>query len=241
MIKGDGLIALTDIANCAQRLEVREHGLPTLRPRHDMIDVQGHGGVFRRAGAAHAAEATIADQDRGAQAPADLARGAGRWLRPLGKIDATATLVHESLEGTQRAVPGAEAALVGGAGEPGEAAALGELAPGRLAAELAPHIGEVLQQHGVRHVPMLRHPEARRAQRCVPRAEAARQRARAESAVRGIELGRHTAPAGRARDAAQVPDQRAVGNVAVLEAHEFYRTGQLPFYRASRANRASWS
>lgn len=192
--------------------------------------MQGHGGILSRAGAAHAAEAVVADQHGGPQAPADLAAGAGLRAGASRKSFAAAALAREGFEGGERLVPGPEAALVGGAREFGEAAALGELAADRLAAEFAPDVGEVLEQHRVGHAPELVHFQARRRERCVPRAEAARERARAEGAVLGIERQGHAPPAGGARDAAQVPDQRVVGDVAVPEAHEFYHGGRHPHF-----------
>src|SRR5476649_1742800 len=104
-------IAFADIADGAQGLKVGQHGLAALRPRYDVIDMEGHGGILRRAGAAHAAEAIVADQDRGAQAPVDVARRAGRCPGAPGKSIAAAAFADEGFEGAQRAVPGAEAPL----------------------------------------------------------------------------------------------------------------------------------
>jgi hypothetical protein len=190
--------------------------------------MQGHRGVLRRTGAAHAAKAIIADQDSGAQAPADVTRRPGYGLGPPWKSVAPVALAGEDLEGAQCGVPRPEAPFIGRAGKLREAAALGELAPCRLPAELAPDVGEVLEQRGVGHLPELRHRQAGCAKCCIPRAEAACERARSEGAVLGIEDRGHAAPAGLARDTAQVPDQLAVGNVAVLEPHEFYHRGRHP-------------
>ena len=234
------MVALADITPRTQRLEIPQHRLPTLRPRHDVIDMQGHGGILRRAGAAHAAEAVVADQHGGAQAPADLAARLGLRSGARRERIAVVSFAREYLEGAERLVLGPEAPLVGGAGELREAAALGELAADRLAAELAPDVGQVLEQHRVGHAPQLVHLQAGRSKRRVPRAEAARQRARAEGAVLGIERQGHALSSGRARHAAQVPDQFAVGDVAEPEAHEFYPMGRHPHFIKSVARIANY-
>jgi hypothetical protein len=68
-------VSLADVARRAQRLEIGQHRLSALRPGHDVIDVKRHAGIFRRAGAAHPAEAVVADQHGGSQTEADSAAG----------------------------------------------------------------------------------------------------------------------------------------------------------------------
>lgn len=184
--------------------------------------MQGHGGILGRAGAAHAAKAIVADQDGRPQAPVDCpvrpaSDGDAALVPPWHVVD-VASPIDEGREGTKRLVPAPEAFLVGRMGEARDAFALVQCATGRLAAELPPDIGEILEQHPVRHFPEMRDRQAGCFEGGVPRTEATRHCAGAELPLFGVEVTRDPAVAACARHATQIGDQLRVRNVPAPEA-----------------------
>src|SRR5476649_1486508 len=142
------LISLPDITHRTKRLEILQHRLAALRPGHDVVDMQRHAGILARPRAAHPAEAIVADQHGGAQAPVDrpfAAARAGVTLSVFADRERASAPAagDEAGEGAQALVPGAEPLLVGRERET-RAVGRGHLPPGRLASERAPDEAEVL-------------------------------------------------------------------------------------------------
>jgi len=201
--------------------------------------MQPHACVGRRAGAAHAAQAVVPDQNFGPQTKAGAApRTPGLWPDWEGD-GAQSSRAGDGPERDESPAPRAEAVGVSEAREFGDAVVLGQLGKGRLATELLPHVGKVLHQLGRRHAPAAHRAEARGHDRRVPRPEAGNHRIPAEGAVTAIERAADQTADAEARDAAQIAQQCALGSVAVREVDDFRRrSAHAPLSRADRAKRA---
>ena len=127
-----------------------------------MIDVQSDGRVFRRTGAAHAAEAVVADQDGGAQAPVQTLRRAGRNNSAARSLGTRVDALGEIREGQQRLVPGTEALLIRAQGVTRQAMTLVEVAGRGLSSKCSPDVGDIGEQVGLGNVPEMIDREAGR-------------------------------------------------------------------------------
>lgn len=118
--------------------------------------MQGNGRILSRAGAAHVADAVVADQDGCAQTPADLARrprlslevALCLWLLRLVLV--LGIVLEGTREGEQRFVPASKPRLVGCGGIARYSLAFYEVSTDRLASQFAPDVREVLEQLCVR-------------------------------------------------------------------------------------------
>src|SRR5689334_18210943 len=114
--------------------------------------MQRDGGVLGRAGAAHAAETVVADEDGRPQSPVDSAGlpafvDPGRFLLRRGCTPRpAASAADEGGESLKRLVPGAESPLVCRRGEARQPIPLDQLIGDRLSPELAPDLGKILEQ-----------------------------------------------------------------------------------------------